>query len=116
MAGMRRVATVVALATGLAACQQTVEFTTAVPMTPNVTVGLSLASGFRGTVEFRCRQGPTITITGNETSIVLVEGQLSTTLEGGPYRYTAPGQTVEFQESYNQLTWTSFAGTRACRG
>lgn len=116
MAGVTRLAIVAVFAGGLAACQQTVEFSTTVPVAPGVTVGLSLASGFRGTVEFRCRQAPSITIIGNETSIVLVEGQVSTTLEGGPYRYTAPGQTVEFQEGYNQLTWTSFAGTRACRG
>ena len=85
-------------------------------MAPGVTLDLTLASGFRGTVEFRCRQAPSITIIGSRTSIVLIEGTIATTLEGGPYRYTAPGLTVEFEESYNELTWTSAAGRRFCRG
>jgi len=100
----------------LAACTPTVEFTTTVPVAPGVTFNLTIASGFRGTVEFRCRQAPSITIIGNETSIVLIEGAIATTLQGGPYRYTAPGMTVEFEESYNELTWTSAAGRRFCRG
>jgi hypothetical protein len=111
-----KLATVIGVAATLAACNPTVEFTASVPMAPGVTLDLTLASGFRGTVDFRCRQAPSITIIGGGTSIVLIEGTIATTLEGGPYRYTAPGLTVEFEESYNELTWTSAAGRRFCRG
>jgi len=100
----------------IAACTPTVEFSTTVPLAPGVTFNLTLASGFRGTVEFRCRQAPSVTIVGNETSIVLIDGTISTTLQGGPYRYTAPGITVEFEESYNEVAITSVTGQRFCRG
>ncbi|MCW5714433.1 MAG: hypothetical protein KIT43_07980 [Bauldia sp.] len=116
LSGLVKLATIAGIAATLAACTPTVEFTTSVPIAPGVTLNLTMASGFRGTVDFRCRQAPSITIIGNETSIVLIEGTVATTLDGGPYRYTAPGVTVEFEESYNELVWTSVAGRRFCRG
>lgn len=100
----------------LAACTPTVEYTTAVAVAPGVTVSLTLASGFRNTVDFRCRQAPPVTITGDETSIILVDGGISMILTGGPYRYTAPGMTVEFEPGYQEVTITSVTGRRSCRG
>jgi hypothetical protein len=113
---LRRGLTAAALAAALAACTPTVEYTTAVAVAPGVTVSLTLASGFRGTVDFRCRLAPPVTITGDETSILLVDGGIATSLTGGPYRYTAPGMTVKFEPGYQEVAITSVTGRRFCRG
>lgn len=104
------------LAATLVACTPTVEYSATVPLAPGVTLSLTLASGFRGVVDFRCRQAPAVTIAGYETSIELVAGPITTTLTGGPYRYSAPGITAEFEPGYQEVTITTVAGRRFCRG
>ena len=110
---------VAALSSFLAACTTapTVEFHAPIQVAPNVMFNLTVASGFRGTVEFRCRGNPPVrvTIVGNEDTITLVSGGTALILEGGPYRYIASGQRVEFEPGYTELEWRTAAGRRSCR-